>query len=45
MQVTYQDIYTMPIYNWFKLLDTGNMGFLMVGGSERIRKCWKIKDL
>ena len=30
MQVTYQDIYTMPIYNWFKLLDTGNMGFLMV---------------
>jgi len=26
----YTDIYSMPIYNWFKLLDTGNMGFLNV---------------
>lgn len=30
MQVMYQDIYSMPIYNWFKLLDTGNMGFLNI---------------
>ena len=28
MQVMYTDIWTMPIYNWFKLLDTGNLGFI-----------------
>lgn len=28
MQVMYADIWTMPIYNWFKLLDTGNLGFI-----------------
>ena len=24
----YTDIWTMPIYNWFKVLDTGNLGFI-----------------
>ena len=33
MQVTYEDIYSMPQYNWFKLLDTGNLGFLNVSST------------
>lgn len=28
MQVMYQDIWTMPIYNWFMVLDENNFGFL-----------------
>lgn len=35
MQVTYNDIYTMPIYNWFKLLDSGNLGFLLVDSTNK----------
>lgn len=36
MQVTYQDIFTMPIYNWFKLLDQGNLGFLFVDSTNKL---------
>ena len=35
MQVAYQDIYSMPIYNWFKLLDTGNLGFLNIDSTNK----------
>lgn len=26
----YQDIYTMPIYNWFKVMSENNLGFLNI---------------
>lgn len=34
----YNDIYTMPVYNWFKIIKTGNLGFLSVDSTFKPAK-------